>query len=190
MRPLQNPMPPNQPREYSDEIKRRLKELVQQDIYLKRRPRSSCVGERFGRLVVIRPVGHTAGRKLLVLSHCDCGGAKIGRLDALQAGVKSCGCLEEELKPALKEERRITDLLVRTLRAQAKQNSHNAAHNAANSQTQVQTQPPDIAAITTLVKAANLFGIEPDPRLSHSEAAPLDGDIKARARTRNGDESE
>lgn len=103
-------------REYSEEIKKRLKVYAEQDLYLKRKPRADFLGARFGRLVVIRAVAQDRHRRVIVLSHCDCGGAKICALDNLKGGVKSCGCLQEELKPALKRQRVFTDLLIRTLK--------------------------------------------------------------------------
>lgn len=85
-------------REYAPWIKRQLKQLANQDMYLKRKPRSNTIGQRFGRLEVIRAVGHGRNGRVLLLCHCECGGATIQMLDALQAGTKSCGCLAAEIQ--------------------------------------------------------------------------------------------
>lgn len=86
-------------REYSPEIKARLKELAQQDLYTRRRPKADTYGKRFGKLVIERNVGHGLRGRLIVLCHCDCGGASVITYDALRNGVKSCGCLQAERRP-------------------------------------------------------------------------------------------
>lgn len=54
-------------------------------------------GQRFGRLVAIKPVIKN-GRQAW-LCHCDCGNTKIVRADHLRSGaVKSCGCLNADKK--------------------------------------------------------------------------------------------
>lgn len=83
-------------RQYTPAIKVRLKQLAEQDLYLKRKPVADVANKRYGRLVVVRPVGHGSHGRLIVLCHCDCGGASILTRDALDGGVKSCGCLEAE----------------------------------------------------------------------------------------------
>lgn len=102
-------------REYSDEIKRRLKQFAESDLYQKRGPRSDFVGLRYGDLVIQRAVGHTPNGRVIVLSHCDCGGARIGTLDSLKSGVVSCGCRQEKQKPALKKQRQFDSLLQHTI---------------------------------------------------------------------------
>ena len=55
-----------------------------------------CVGERFGRLVVIRPIRET-GKKLQYLCQCDCGKEHTTRAEYLHRGeIRSCGCLRSE----------------------------------------------------------------------------------------------
>ena len=109
-------------REYSDEIKRKLAEYAKEDLFKTHRPRSfDIAGQVFGRLVVQRIVGHalTSNGKygrVVVLSHCECGGAKVCTLDQLKRGTKSCGCLEDELKPnqaKAKQRLRTIDKLIR-----------------------------------------------------------------------------
>jgi hypothetical protein len=102
--------------EYSDEINRRLRELAEVDLYNSRKPKADVAGKRFGRLVIQRGVGHGQNGRLIVLCHCDCGKAKITLYDALLNGVKSCGCLLEEMQPTRKRNRLAGELMLRTLK--------------------------------------------------------------------------
>lgn len=62
------------------------------------RPCAVHVGERFGRLVVIRRVENNAHRKVRFLCRCDCGDEVTVVADSLRNGTtKSCGCLRREL---------------------------------------------------------------------------------------------
>lgn len=55
----------------------------------KRKKIKDCVGQRFGRLVVVQELG---GRR--VLCHCDCGNDKIvNKSHLLHGEIRSCGCL-------------------------------------------------------------------------------------------------
>lgn len=57
-----------------------------------------CVGQRFGRLVVLDDSGRTGNRVVLCLCRCDCGSEKIVRLTKLRTGsTRPCGCLSREL---------------------------------------------------------------------------------------------
>jgi hypothetical protein len=52
------------------------------------------VGRRFGQLVVIELAGKTTNYQKKWLCHCDCGGSRIIRGDALRLGeARSCGCM-------------------------------------------------------------------------------------------------
>lgn len=58
----------------------------------------NLIGERFGRLVVIKEVGRTKRMQRLWLCKCDCGNTKILTTGVLKNGaVKSCGCLRSEM---------------------------------------------------------------------------------------------
>lgn len=60
--------------------------------------RIDLTGQRFGRLVVVRYVGRSRGKKNLWLCKCDCGNEKIVAVDKLHSGnTKSCGCLQREV---------------------------------------------------------------------------------------------
>lgn len=53
-------------------------------------------GERFGRLVAVRPNGKQ-GKNTLWLCKCDCGNHTITNISSLKKGLcKSCGCLRKE----------------------------------------------------------------------------------------------
>lgn len=61
------------------------------------------VGQRFGRLVVVSIAAGSLKSKyrLRWLTHCDCGGTRIARPDALKSGLtRSCGCLQREVAAA------------------------------------------------------------------------------------------
>lgn len=54
-------------------------------------------GQRYGRLTCIAPLGSTS-TGMLWECHCDCGNVRnVVRGNLLSAGVKSCGCLREEI---------------------------------------------------------------------------------------------
>lgn len=55
-------------------------------------------GQRFGRLVALRPVGRTKKSQIKWLCACDCGGhvAVIAAALLLRTGTRSCGCLWPE----------------------------------------------------------------------------------------------
>lgn len=64
--------------------------------------RKDITGERYGRLVAIRPVGekqYPCGAKLTLWEcECDCGNTVSVTLSSLTTGnTKSCGCLHDEL---------------------------------------------------------------------------------------------
>lgn len=59
--------------------------------------RIDLVGHRFGRLVVIKPMGHNSKGRALWLCKCDCGNERIINVECLKYGYsKSCGCLRAE----------------------------------------------------------------------------------------------
>lgn len=57
-------------------------------------------GQRFGRLVAVKPTHHSKRKILYWLCNCDCGGTRIARQDQLRAGIsKYCAsCPVEELR--------------------------------------------------------------------------------------------
>lgn len=56
------------------------------------------VGERFGRLVILKRIGHR-GKSTLWLAQCDCGNThKVTSNLLLQGACRSCGCLRKELR--------------------------------------------------------------------------------------------
>lgn len=58
-------------------------------------------GQRYGKLVVLRPVGKNKFGGSMWLCRCDCGTEKAVSLNALRNGyTKSCGCLERENRKA------------------------------------------------------------------------------------------
>lgn len=62
------------------------------------RPCTVHVGERFGRLVVVRRAQNGAHRKVRFICRCDCGNEFTVLADSLRNGTtKSCGCLRREL---------------------------------------------------------------------------------------------
>ncbi len=57
----------------------------------------NLVGQRFGRLVVLKEFGSDKRGNILWLCKCDCGNEKVTRGERLRAGVtKSCGCFNKE----------------------------------------------------------------------------------------------
>ena len=59
--------------------------------------RIDLVGQRFSRLVVIKPMGHDSKGNALWLCKCDCGNERIINVSCLKRGYnKSCGCLRAE----------------------------------------------------------------------------------------------
>lgn len=59
--------------------------------------RPNLVGERFGKLVVVKPLGHDKYNNAQWLCRCDCGKECITTSKCLRSGDKrSCGCLHSE----------------------------------------------------------------------------------------------
>ena len=59
--------------------------------------RLDLVGQRFGRLTVIKEYGKDKHGKVLWLCKCDCGNEVITRSDKLRGGgIKSCGCYKKD----------------------------------------------------------------------------------------------
>jgi hypothetical protein len=57
----------------------------------------NAIGHRYGKLLVVEPVAHINGRRAYKCI-CDCGNAKIARLETLRSGfTKSCGCVRAEM---------------------------------------------------------------------------------------------
>lgn len=55
------------------------------------------IGERFGRLVVVREAERTKGNRRRFVVRCDCGGTKVvSGSDLRTGGTSSCGCLHHE----------------------------------------------------------------------------------------------
>lgn len=55
-------------------------------------------GKRFGRLVAIRPEGHSINGNIRWLCHCDCGNnAIVDGFELRRGTTKSCGCLRREV---------------------------------------------------------------------------------------------
>lgn len=51
------------------------------------------VGQRFGRLVVVRDTGRRVGNNVVWLCRCDCGGEReVQRSHLVSGGARSCGC--------------------------------------------------------------------------------------------------
>lgn len=109
---MANPVKP-----YSEELRRQLARWAESELYQSRLPKTDVAGKRFNKLVIQRAVGHARHGRLMVLCHCDCGNAKIMSYDSLRGNVKSCGCLNEELKPALKRQRVAGELLMRVIKS-------------------------------------------------------------------------
>ena len=62
------------------------------------RPCAVQVGERYGRLVVVRRVPNSGRRKARFLCRCDCDNEVIVLAESLRNGTtKSCGCLRRDL---------------------------------------------------------------------------------------------
>lgn len=52
------------------------------------------IGNKYGRLTVIKRAGKAKNRSIKYLCHCSCGNKKIIRIDSLRRGItKSCGCI-------------------------------------------------------------------------------------------------
>lgn len=68
-------------------------------------PRSSAddggwqmIGERFGRLVVLKQSGRTKNRGMIVECRCDCGNtSRVAATSLKQRLTKSCGCLSRDV---------------------------------------------------------------------------------------------
>lgn len=59
--------------------------------------RVDLTGQRFGRLVALRPVGQAKNGNALWLCQCDCGNRCVSEGYRMRRGVtKSCGCLRRE----------------------------------------------------------------------------------------------
>ena len=62
------------------------------------RPCAVQVGERYGRLVVVRRASNSGRRKACFLCRCDCHNEVIVLAESLRNGTtKSCGCLRRDL---------------------------------------------------------------------------------------------
>jgi hypothetical protein len=62
------------------------------------------VGERYGRLLVVKRADRSTSKRTYWDCVCDCGGTISPRSDALTAGrAKSCGCLQREVAASLGE---------------------------------------------------------------------------------------
>jgi hypothetical protein len=60
--------------------------------------KSSYLGRRFGRVLVLTYASRSSSDKIRVIGQCDCGNRKIFILEKLQSGyTKSCGCLRREV---------------------------------------------------------------------------------------------
>ena len=67
--------------------KERIKDLTFEDL----------IGQRFGRLIVIRQEGRTKNKQVKWLCKCDCGNEAVVTTSHLKLGhIKSCGCLLKE----------------------------------------------------------------------------------------------
>lgn len=55
------------------------------------------VGQRFGRLVAIEPIGRDKQGYVIWRCKCDCGNEKNATLKCLGRGTSSCGCLSREV---------------------------------------------------------------------------------------------
>ena len=57
------------------------------------------VGERFGKLVVVKEVPSQNGKNSYWKTICDCGNTHVSNSDYLRnGGTKSCGCLRQDYK--------------------------------------------------------------------------------------------
>lgn len=176
-------------------VNNELKFLAQQDdLYSKRGPRTqeALFGVKYGRLTLHGPIGHDSRRKLLVLCRCDCGIWITKRFDALKRdGVKSCGCLKSS-KGLGRDEYIIRRFMPTAFAKMTQQAQAEAEHDQFAKQYEqvwpAQAKPSheaaDIAAIQTVVKASNLFGVNIEPILSDTHSEPIGEDIKARASAR------
>ena len=63
-------------------------------------------GQRFGRLIAVKPVGRNTGGNIKWECKCDCGNTKIILATSLKSGyTKSCGCLKRDRLVELREKR-------------------------------------------------------------------------------------
>ena len=62
-----------------------------------RKPRD-IAGQRFGRLIAIKPTGEKDNNNFLWECKCDCGNTVIVKSGELGKGKKSCGCLSKEYR--------------------------------------------------------------------------------------------
>lgn len=65
--------------------------------------RRDLTGQRFGRLVALKPTGESdSQRSVLWLCQCDCGGRKVvSETDLVKGNNRSCGCLRREARQML-----------------------------------------------------------------------------------------
>jgi len=55
----------------------------------------NLIGQRFGRLIVLGPIGKSGRKRILWLCQCDCGGKITVEAGRLRGGnTRSCGCLQ------------------------------------------------------------------------------------------------
>lgn len=65
-------------------------------IFLPGTKREDITGQRFGRLLVLEPLGKK-GRNFMWRARCDCGGERVAQAGNMRAGLTtSCGCLHKE----------------------------------------------------------------------------------------------
>src|ERR1044072_3880463 len=58
---------------------------------------ANIAGQRFGRLIAVRPLGLDKNHKMQWACTCDCGGTTITYVRTLRSGLsQSCGCLQKE----------------------------------------------------------------------------------------------
>jgi len=62
------------------------------------RSRRNLTGQRFGRLVALRPIATPPGANTRWLCQCDCGGQAVVQTGNLIRDTRSCGCLQREQK--------------------------------------------------------------------------------------------
>lgn len=61
------------------------------------KPRKNIIGEKFGRLTVVEPIGRTNNGTIVYKCLCDCGNTHHASTNSLtQYVIKSCGCLNRE----------------------------------------------------------------------------------------------
>ena len=91
----------------------------------------NMVGQRFGRLTVIRQEGFTNGRVAKWLCLCDCGKERIIDGSSLRRGYsKSCGCLRDEIESKIHSTHRKTKTKLYNVWTHMIQRCYNPSHTA------------------------------------------------------------